>query len=265
MQTTWLIEADAFPKTAQQVIDLLEVLHVPWLPWPIPPDRRPPGEGAVVLFWGSLGAAYTQRVADRWRPGAIGPIEVFHNSTYHRPLHPHLANPDAIFTTAAQLVAEPSRVLAPLGCPDRIFVRPDSPLKPFSGRVVRLDQLSLEALDHGFYYDDPQLPILACPVQQIEAEHRFVIAGGRVVGGCTYDPDRSGRGRTVPEAAERLAEQIGAAPWQAAELYVVDVGLIDGRPRVLELNPFSGADLYDCPTPELIEAACGVARRLSGA
>jgi hypothetical protein len=30
-------------------------------------------------------------------------------------------------------------------------VRPDSPLKPFSGRVLRSDQISLATLDRGFY------------------------------------------------------------------------------------------------------------------
>ena len=41
-----------------------------------------------------------------------------------------------------------------MGDPSRIFVRPDSPLKPFSGRVLDRDSISLAALDHGFYFDD---------------------------------------------------------------------------------------------------------------
>ncbi len=37
-----------------------------------------------------------------------------------------------------------------------VFVRPDSPLEPFSGRVLERGRISLQALDHGFYYDDAQ-------------------------------------------------------------------------------------------------------------
>ena len=49
-----------------------------------------------------------------------------------------------------------------------MFVRPDSPLEPFAGRVLARDKISLAALDHGFYYDDAYLPV----VDRAHSRHR---------------------------------------------------------------------------------------------
>ena len=64
----------------------------------------------------------------------------------------------------------------------------DSPLKPFSGRVVKLQGLSLRQLDHGFYYDDSDLPIVVAPVRTNIAplEWRLVVVQNQVVAGSGY-------------------------------------------------------------------------------
>ena len=58
------------------------------------------------------------------------------------------------------------------------------------------------------------------------------------------------------------AEQVAAAEWQAAPLYVVDVAEVDDEFGVMELNPFSGADLYHCDPESVVDAASQVAERL---
>ena len=74
---------------------------------------------------------------------------------------------------------------------DAVFVRPDSPLKPFAGRVVTLAGLSAADLDHGFYYDDLELPIVITPLRRVVAEWRFVIAAQTIVAASGYDPRRA--------------------------------------------------------------------------
>lgn len=260
----WVIETAVFPRTAPGLIAALERRGVPWV-------RYEDGQATELLvpehgraiFWGSLGAAYDQRVAARWRPGAIGDPDRFRCSVYHPHLAALVANADAVFTTAQRLVDEPGTVLAPLGAPARVFVRPDSARKPFAGRTLAVDALSLAALDHGFYYEDAQLPIVVSAAKRVGREWRFVIADGAVVSGCEYDAAREGRGASPPAAARALAERVASADWQAAPLYIVDVGEVDDALRVMELNPFSGADLYDCDADAVITAAMQVAARLA--
>lgn len=261
MDPVWVIETVVFPRTAPRIIEAIEAIGLRWLPYD---DAPPPlADGACAIFWGSLGAAYDQRVAARWTPGAIGDVARFACSAYHPPLHDVLANADAVFTTARSLVDDPQGVLAPLGTPARVFVRPDSALKPFSGRQLPTASLDLAALDHGFYYDDEHLPIVVSTLKSVTREWRFVVADGAVVAGCAYGTDRRARDGDVPTAATALATDVARRAWQAAPLSIVDVGEVDGALRVLELNPFSGADLYDCDARAVVTAASAIARRLA--
>jgi hypothetical protein len=241
----WLIETVVFPETASRVTAALDAAGEPWTRWHEDLRRLPEGD---VIFWGSLGAAYERRVR-----GAVGDIERFRCSSYFRELGPLLANRDAIFTTVRELVDDPASVLAPLGSPARVFVRPDSALKPFAGRAVATAELSLAALDHGFYYYDERLPIVIAPARTVGREWRFVIGDGAVVAGCEYGAERAGRGGDVPAAARMVADAVAAHAWQAARLYVADVAEIGGALAVVELNPFSGADLYDCDAAAIVK------------
>ena len=143
-----------------------------------------------------------------------------------------------------------------------MFVRPDSALKPFSGRQLAVADLSLAALDHGFYYDEDDLPIVVSSAKQIDREWRFVVADGDVVAGCEYSAERRGRGTDTPAAARALAEQVAHHAWRPAPLYIVDVATVGDCSAVLELNPFSGADLYECDAIAVVAAASRVAARL---
>lgn len=51
-------------------------------------------------------------------------------------------------------------------------------------------------------------------------------------------------------AAARIAGELEAPE----EVYVLDVCEPDGHLRLLELNPFSGADLYACDRREVVAA-----------
>ncbi len=259
----WLIEAGVFPATAPRVIGSLEAVGCPWTRYEddMPRSALPPDD-ACVIFWGSLGAAYGERVAARWTPGAIGDADRFRCSVYHPYLAFLLANQDSVFSTVRELVDRTAAVLAPVGSPARIFVRPDSPLKPFSGRQLAASSVSLEALDYGYYYDDEHLPVVVSSAKQIGPEWRFVLADGEVIASCEYGADRRARGTGVPQAAHDLAQQVATADWQPAPMYILDIAHVGGSPRVMELNPFSGADLYHCDADAVVRAATRIAARL---
>jgi hypothetical protein len=264
MVVHWLIEAGVFERTAKGVCNALAAVNQPWTRYYDGiNDTDLPSTDQPVLFWGSLGAAYADRVAERWTPGAVGDAQRFACSAYFSALRDiPFANSDAVFTTVSELVADTGRVVGPLGSPDRLFVRPDSPLKPFSGRELSVTEVSLAALDHGFYYEDEQLPVVVSSPKEVGREWRFVIGERTVVAECEYQASRDGAGTDVPDGARALAERVAAAQWQAASLYVVDVGEADGEHRVMELNPFSGADLYDCDPKAVVEVASRIAARL---
>ena len=218
-----------------------------------------------LMFHGSLELAARLAAAPRWRPGAFCDTARLAHSAWATAVQPHLANPRHRVVTVAQLVADPLRVAGDLAVDGRIFVRPDSPLKPFSGRVVELTGLTAATLDHGFYYDDLELPIVVAPVQALGAEWRVVVAGRHVVTASAYQA----RGRValtdpvpaeVTDFAGMLAVELAQAGAQPDPLYVLDVVASPRGLRLLELNPLSGADLYACSADAVVAAVAQACR-----
>lgn len=216
--------------------------------------------GERAVFHGSLGNAARIRAELPWTPGAYCDVEAFRCASWYPRAAPWLLHEAWKVLPARALVADSQKVMSEIGANDAVFVRPDSPLKPFAGRVLQAGQISLAALDHGFYYDDAELPIVVAPVRQVGREWRYVVAGGRVVAGSAY----------AAEGRSALPDDPGGEPWRFAAqvagalappevLYVMDVCEVGGALRLLELNPFSGADLYGCDAAAVVAAVARVA------
>jgi len=137
-----------------------------------------------------------------------------------------------------------------------VLIRPDSPLKPFSGRVLEREQITLSALDHGFYYDNERLPVVVTTAIEVRAEWRFVVVASKVVAGSEYETDGRSSGAQIPpdHRSWRYAGDLVAGMQQPDPVFVLDVCETRGGLRVMELNPFSGADLYNCDRRAVVAA-----------
>jgi ATP-grasp domain-containing protein len=264
-KVTWVLEAEVFPDSHARIRDaVLGESHAcaTWNDDWLVDGSWPRLAGQAVVFHGSLGNAAAIHSRFSWRPGAFCDVQRFRCSRWYEAARRWLLHREWLVTSVAELAADPTAVLQPLGVTDEIFVRPDSPLKPFSGRVLRREAISLAALDHGFYYDDANLPVIVAPIRQVGQEWCCVIVDGQVVAGSAY----AAAGR------QALPDEPSGEPWHfAAEIaggleapesvYVLDVCEADGALHLLELNPFSGADLYACDRVAVIRAVSTVAAR----
>lgn len=211
-------------------------------------DKVPPLRGPTV-FHGSLGNA--ARVRDwfhQWTPASFCDVKQFEWYQVCHLAGQRLLNRECLRTTADKLVAEPPPW-------PRVFIRPSSPLKEFSGRVLDRDKITLASLDHGFYYDDPFLSVVAAPARNIGREWRYVIVDRKVVAGSAYLADGrmalqdDPKGPSWAYASKAASEMLPPEP-----VYVMDVCECEGRLWILELNPFSGADLYACDADAVVRA-----------
>jgi hypothetical protein len=262
----WVLEPEVFSDESFRRMReaVIEAGHevIPWNDewwtsgrWPRLADRK-------AIFHGSLGNAAQIRQTLPWRPGAYCDVRAFHCSSWYPLAAEWLVHRQWSLVSVETLVGDPRASLASLGGPGSVFVRPDSPLKPFSGRVLRADAIDLKALDHGLYYDDLQLPVIVAPVRALGREWRYVVADRRVVAGSAYSA----------EGRDALPDDPAGAPWQLAahiaqqlappeDVYVLDLCEADGELRLLELNPFSGADLYACSRAAVVAAVSQLASR----
>lgn len=262
---TWVLEPDIFPETHEPIRNAIRDRGHRLVDWSdawwsegVPPRVLK----TSVVFHGSLGNAARITSELKWRPGSFCPAQAFQCSSWYESARQWLVHTDWIICPANELVANARKIAGQLGATDCLFVRPDSPLKPFSGRVVDVSTLTLAKLDHGFYYDDDALQVIAAPVQQIGNEWRFVVVNRSVITGSAYDPETR-KPVTVPtdSAAAAFASMVASKLPEPEIVYVLDVCQCNGELRLLELNPFGGADLYACDANAIIDSVSAIAAR----
>ncbi len=180
-------------------------------------------------------------------PGTIGdPVNL--QVSHWLELVGELALNQVITTTAAGS-------LSPATVPwSRVFVRPDSAMKPFSGRVLDRAQLSPAAIDLGFYFEDPDLPIVLAEAIAITNEWRFVAVAGKLVATSGYVADgRETKDSTPPPGAVAVAQQ--ALDLSPEPTVVIDIcQTVSDTFKLVEYNLFSGADLYGCDPAAIVAA-----------
>jgi len=262
--TTWVIERDVFSSSDDEFAAAIESCGGRVVLWDDAwwmNSGWPKLNDGPVVYRGCL--ANAARVAEEvdWKPGAFCNTAEFNCTAWYPDAASWLLNKQWVRATVESLVASPDEALREIGSPGKFFVRPDSPLKPFSGRVLESNNLTLKALDHGYYYDDASIPVIAAPVVTVDKEWRYVVVKGEVVAGSAYEAD----GRTAksddPSGEPWAYAQSVAQSLSAPEpVYVLDVCMSGGQLHLLELNPFSGADLYACDPKAVIEAVSKVAQ-----
>lgn len=208
------------------------------------------------IFHGSLG-----NVAKLWKKfpfySSLTFNQVFFSySTIDEYFHKYLLNKDCLFTTISEVINKPD-LLQNLKS-EKLFARPDSPLKEFSGRVIPSQNLTPAHFDYGFYHEDINLPIILAPLKAIEKEYRFICVANQIVTGCEYIADGRKGGRTISseekEPAFLFAQKIADEEKIREIAYVIDVCSSNGLLYLVEINPFSGADLYNCDAKIIIES-----------
>lgn len=260
----WVIEREIFEgggeSLAKRARDLgQQVIWWDDLWWAT--GRWPRLEGQPVCFRGSLFNAQQVAARTAWRPGSWGPLERFNCSAWYDALKDVML-PGPYHILPAYKLFEPEGAALLLALNEaaserRIFIRPDSPLKPFAGKVVDRQTLSWADLERGFYYEDEALPVVVRGFHPLGREWRFVVLGAEVITGCEYQArGRAGLTAEIPAKIWSFVREVarGFSPRAPHPLYVMDICERGGAPYVLELNPFASADLYGCDEVALLSA-----------
>ena len=255
---TWVLESEIFPESHPPVRDaILRAGHeiVDWQDSWL--SDRPPSRlsSSPTVFHGSFGnAAHVDNHFD-WVPGSFCKTDRFLCSYWYDHKRQWLIHDQYTFTTVGELVENTRDIADSIGATCQVFVRPYSPLKPFSGRVVDTKNLSLRDLDHGFYYDDLTLPVVVAPIKAVGHEWRFVVVNGVIIAGSGYDAStRTAMPIELHDSVAEFAGSIAAETFAPFNVYILDVCECNGEFRLVEFNPFGGADLYACDPDAIIEA-----------
>ncbi len=246
----WYIEFEVFGENERVLAEVLRCRGHKVLSFEdgqLEEGRISPPVGQPLLFRGSLENARRFSEDPSFAPGAFCAVEAFACHSWYPAAENYLLPVQRMQTTVRQLCSAPERFSQLADSSAKVFVRPDSCLKPFAGRVVGLEGLKPADLDHGFYYEQLDLPIWVSQTAVLGAEYRFVVVNCRIVAGSVYEAlDRKGQREYSAGPAWDFGACVAESLPAPEEVYVLDVVQSEGSFYLLELNPFSGADLYAC-------------------
>lgn len=218
--------------------------------------RRTFPADACVITHGDIALATRVRNEGRWTPGAYCTVEHFFCSRYYTHFGKFLLNSDYVMLPFGELDRCKAFLFETLGVDGRVFVRPDSPLKLFTGQCASLDTFDKD-LEFMAFYEFPahELVVVSSP-KEIVAEWRFVVVGQEVVAGSQYTDH--GKEHYSPEydpSAHALAASVASSGFVPDPVWVTDVCKVaSGSYYLLEIGAFSFADLYSTNKSAVVHA-----------
>jgi hypothetical protein len=219
---------------------------------------------ACVVTHGDIELATRIIREQLWIPGGFGTIENYFCSRYFCQLGKYLLNGNYVMLPFAELSRCREFLLGFIGVDGKLFVRPDSPLKLFTGQVASRERFDADLEFMSFYEFPANSIVVVSTPKVIEKEWRFIVADKQVVTGCQY---KSGGVMLLAtgydDGAYRLAKEIASGPFEPDAVWVMDICRTreDGY-FLFEIGGFSFADLYACDKPRLVQAVSASALRL---
>lgn len=268
----WLLDADMFDAYRDELVAAIrEQGHeAKFIRAPAPPFRWEDigcsyretfPEDACVIMHGDIQMATKIYQESRWFPGAFCTVENFACSSYYCWYGEDILNRDYIMLPFGELDRCQDFLFHSLGIEDKVFIRPDSPLKLFGGQIASRNTFATDLEFMGFYEFPKNALVVVSSPKPILVEWRFVVAEKQVIAGCRYKT--GAQFQPDPEydpAAFELASKIASRDYQPDPVWILDICQAgDGAYHLLEIGGFSFADLYACDKAAVVRAASAAA------
>ena len=216
-----------------------------------------------LVFFGSLNMI--RKLQDMnlpYRPIAWCDWNALACRTYYEHYRQFLIQTDYGFYTFRELGELTDNLYRWYGFKNKIFVRPDSGDKIFTGEVVGQPQFDYWYRMAQAYDPKPDSWCIVSKPTQIKEEYRFVLADGKVIAGSRYKI--AGMFQYDGKYSDQLvkyAEEV-AAVWQPHEIFVMDLAVLhDDDVKLIEIGQINGAGLYKCEIRPIVAAMAEIAER----
>lgn len=253
MGVNWYIDKNIINEkygTAKLVeaIDLLKqnpiVVEKPYTS--IKPDNDSPG-----IIYGTV--QFCSTFGSNVCPGVFGYFDMDVTRYYPR-YGDYLLNSEYICLPYGSLRHSKNMIFDVFG--DEIFIRPNSGKKVFTGFTIHKDDFDFEikALQHTSHiYLDTLCVISSSKV--FGKEYRFFVSDGDIVTYSSYSWNKD-EPYTYDAPKEMLDTVIEIAnnDFRPADIFVVDMTMYQGKPKIIEINSASSSGLYGCDIFEFVNA-----------
>lgn len=274
MNVGWLLDASVFDAYHDELVAaivrngfLVKSVHRPKPPYSWDNARavyrKAFPQGSCVVTHADIDLVSRVMSDNRWTPGGFATVAHFYCSRYYPHLDQYLLNRDHLILPFCDLASRSNELFDKYGRDGRIFVRPDSPLKLFTGLVVARDTLEKDLEYMAFFEFPAEAPVIISSPKAIAGEWRFIIADRQVVASSKYkNGEQLIAEPGAEDGAQALAERIAGDDFSPDPVWVLDVcKTADGAFHLLEIGGFSFSNLYACDKDAVVRAVSRVALR----
>jgi hypothetical protein len=215
-----------------------------------------------VVMYGSIGFIKNYSKGRLFIPGAYYQEKELESLSYMSKIDKFdlLANSNHVFTTFKDLVNR-KEFFYDIFNTEKIFIRPNSGFKTFTGLPIHFEEFDSEinSLNQLTSVTDETL-VLVSSCKRMGAEYRFFIVDRQIITGSQYkDKDGLHIRKEYSNEAFSIAQQMAKNKWQPDLAYACDVGIVNGEPKIIELNAFSSSGFYACDIKQLLSAVNEIA------
>ena len=240
------LEEENIPYT---LVDVIPFVHEPFV-HELQPDVLIEGP---VMVWGAITLGHIAK-AKGWKPG-IFQNDNFDMRVHHEKFGRFFLNSDAIFCTFGELKFKGLR-----------FCRPLLDSKSFTGEVLDGDFIEewkekvIPLSNDGFVSLTSDTMVMHSSPKHLDAEARFFVVDGEVITGSTYRTfGRQRMYQLIDSANPAMMDLWNFAKmmtclWRPACAFVLDVGMSDEGPKVIEINTLNSAGFYACNMRSVVRA-----------
>jgi hypothetical protein len=260
----WLIEPEIFGDDAQSLLDALEKMGVEHQVWPFGhmyQDFKNKFKDDCVVFYGSFQFADVVRKQTPWIPGLYCNLPKFDCLYYYPRLENYLLNWDYIMLPLGAVGSlSKARFLDQFTFFNKLFIRPSSGSKSFTGKLIERANLDKELKQFALRADPETLVVISKP-RNIKREWRLVVAEGSIITGSQYkEGDKMIRSDKVPLEVLQYAQNVlDNVKYKPDPIWTLDICETYEELHVLEVGSFSCAGLYACDAEIIVNTVNRIA------
>jgi len=196
-----------------------------------------------------------------WFPIAWFKQEFFQCKYYYPFFGDYLFNNDYVMIPTGDVVRRINELYNWLGKDNKIFIRPNSSYKTFTGQIFNYNNfLAHWDIITKYGGSSTDLVVISSP-KLILKEFRYVIGNNKIISKSEYSWDKDKQLDNVPEYVDDYVKNVlKNIKYYPDPVYVLDVCLDEKfKPHVLEVNCFNTSDLYNCNKYDVVEKISKIA------
>lgn len=206
------------------------------------------------IYYGTLNFAAEVRRKAKWIPGTYYHPTDYDCINYYPKLGKYLLNSDYIMLPWGDVRRKKDFLYATLAEDDTIFLRPNSGLKLFTGKLIYKELFDNDLNILGYKDPEPHDLVIAARPRMVMNEWRFVCVNKKIITGSQYRfRQQSLLKENDDQNALNLAEEIAQQDYQPAPVWIIDICQTEaGNYYLLEVGCFSCAGLYRCNLEKIV-------------